>query len=228
MDCECKHTAQPTPARGLQLPRKMLNSITTAVARQEAGRDCSQLPGAMSPRSKSRLCPQFHVNLEKRQKKDCWSPCKVVMVQQGWHSGCLESGSGPKPAVHGGSALWGEAHTTFIPANLSEHQTAIQRCLLKTSFGIKPWPEGICSTENSALTLNPFFPQPSKFLVTAPHPSPSQISRAPCHSPSSAPVTTSCWKIQPSLFPPLAWLFPTPSELELLYIITAPLFIIIP
>lgn len=102
----------------------------------------------------------------------------------------------------GGSALWGEAHTTLIPANLSEHQTVIQRCLLKTSFGMKPWPEGICSTKNSALTLNPFFAQPSKFLVTAPHPSLSQISRAPCHSPSTAPVTTSCWKIQPSLFPP--------------------------
>lgn len=122
------HTAQPALVWGLQLPRKMLNSITAALAKQEAGRGCSQLPGATSLRSKSRLCSQFHVNLEKRQKPDCWSPCKVVTLQQSQHSGecqamgCLESGSGPSLLSMGLSPL-GEAHTIFTPANLSEHQT---------------------------------------------------------------------------------------------------------
>lgn len=228
------NTAQPTLVWGLQLPRKMLNSITAAVGKQEAGRDRSQLPGATSPRSKSRLCSQFHVNLEKRQKTDCWSPCSCDAAAglALWHArpwATWRVDLALSLLSTGGSAPWGIAHTTFIPSNLSEHPTVIQRCLLKTSFGIKPWPEGICSTENSTLTLNPFFPSAQQIPGDS---SPSlpisdqqgalpQPIRCPCHHQQLENPTL-------PLSPRLAWLFPTSSELELLYIITAPLFIIIP
>lgn len=109
MDCEGKHAAQPTPVQGLQLPRKMLNSITAAVAKQEAGRDCSQFAGAMSPRSKSRLCSQFHMNVEKRHKTDCWSPCKAVMLQ--WRPWATQRAD-PAPSLPSvGAQLSGGKHT---------------------------------------------------------------------------------------------------------------------
>lgn len=43
MDCECKHAPKLVPVWGLQLPRKMLNSIKAAVAKQEVGRDLPHL-----------------------------------------------------------------------------------------------------------------------------------------------------------------------------------------
>lgn len=58
MDCERKHAAEPTPARGLQPPRKMLNSIPAAVAKREAGRT---VPTSPEPRRQDRN-PDYTLN----------------------------------------------------------------------------------------------------------------------------------------------------------------------
>jgi len=87
-----------------------------------------------------------------------------------------------------GSGPWGNAvaRTVVCPCQSLQAPDGDLEVPAENRFwmGYSRGPKGTCSTKTSALTLKPLFSEPSKVLVTPPHPSPSQIIGAPCPGPA--------------------------------------------